>query len=541
MGLFDPWVMGQQFGGLLGGQAPEGFTQKDLEALLRGYGTQADAPQIPMDPSGSTPFDTAQPNPYGNPSGLMPTQTATISTDAPQPPQANGSWIRPGSLLDKFVNSAGAGVGGANAAPITAPNAPFAMGSGAEPSAVWGGPAPQMANVPMPLPRPPGLGQPQTAAQPPGQPLSILPQDVNRMPSVGGAPQPPMPPTAANAMAQEAQAGPGFGDRMLAGANNFSDPSAGLIARIANSIQGFSTGQRLDAAGQSKLQETGTDPFTGQKNFAWANPRMQSLTPATMSGQQTNLTSPGMGQFAEAIRSGVSGQKLMEYAPPEIKNRLQAMLEGREAPPSQAGLRNPQVQALLNAAHAIDPTFDETSWGKRFALIKNYQAGGKQFQEVQAINTVSGHLENLMKNADALQNTSIPIVNGVMNWVRQNAGDPRIDRLNTTIQAVTTELSKAYKAGHVSDADVRAWRENINSAKSPDQFKAVIGELNDLLSSKRNAIEQGYKDGMGPTPLPKEFSAESDKAKKAFDAVTDWSTGGKTPSATGGWSVKRMQ
>ena len=97
--------------------------------------------------------------------------------------------------------------------------------------------------------------------------------------------------------------------------------------------------------------------------------------------------------------------KLMEVAPPEIKNRLQAMLDGREAPPTGAALRNPQTQALINAAHAIDPAFDETKWGVRFAQREELEAGGKQFQEAQALNTVSGHLVNLMKSADALDNT----------------------------------------------------------------------------------------------------------------------------------------
>ncbi len=72
MGLFDPWMMGQQFGGILGGIAPNSYDPKDIEALIRGYGHTPDAPQIPIDPSGSTPFGTAPANPYGNPSALMP-------------------------------------------------------------------------------------------------------------------------------------------------------------------------------------------------------------------------------------------------------------------------------------------------------------------------------------------------------------------------------------------------------------------------------------------------------------------------------------
>ncbi len=523
MGMFDPWVIGQHGGGLLGGWGG-GPDQSDIDALIKAYGPrrdiwsglpQPDAPQVPMDPSGSTPMGSAPPNPYGSPSGLMPTFGATVSTEgAPQPQQQSGGpLLKPGSILDRIFNAPSATFGGggqANAAPNgSAPNMSGAEpsaawsgpGSGAEPSAVWGGAVPQTASVPMPRPRPQGLGAmpPQPAA--PGPPMQTTPQT------------PQLPPAAQNAQAAYQP----MSQQQQPPSSSFRDKMA-QIAGI------------LDPSQRGQLTEIGSDPFTGQKQFATYNPVTNKMSSVGGDGQQVS-NNVGMGAFAEAVRAGVGGQALLGMAPPEIKNRLQAMLAGREAPPTGAALRNPQTQALLNAAHAIDPTFDETSWGKRFALIKNYEAGGKQFQEVQAINTVAGHLGNLMKSADALNNTSIPIVNGVMNWIRQNTGDPRIDRLNTDIQAVTTELSKAYKAGHVSDADVRLWRENINSAKSPEQFKAVIGELNDLLHSKRTALEDGYKQGMGPTPLPKEFSAQSEHAKKSFDAVSDWALGGKSPSA----------
>lgn len=508
MGMFDYTLnnFNPYQGGLFGA-----LGNNDMAALVRAYGgykkPEEQPAQDPLngDQSGSAPIGAAAPNPYGSPSSLMPAFTSTIPAQDQQQP--NGPMIRPGSFFDKLF-------GQPNIAANAAPMPPQPNMSGAEPSAAWTGAPQQTANVPMPPPRPaPGvnLGAPTQ----PGPPLNITPQ-------IQDAPAPPnAQPAQAQPQAQPQSAGPSF------------------MQSFGNKMQNIAG--ILDPSQQAKLQKTGTDPFTGQDTFAWVNPANQTMKPATISGQPsgTGNAPGGMGQFAEAVRAGVGGDQLMKLAPPEIKNRLQAMLDGREAPPTGAGLRNPQVQALINAAHAIDPNFDETKWGIRFAQRKNYEAGGKQFQEAQALNTVSGHLVNLMKSADALDNTPIPIVNGVMNWLRQNTGDPRVDKLNTDVHAVTSELSKAYKAGHVSDSDVRAWNNNINSAKSPEQFKAVIGELNDLLRSKRETLDEGYRSAMGKTPLPAEYSSQSERSKGNFDSVSDWSLGNKKPAASG-WSVKKL-
>ncbi len=65
------------------------------------------------------------------------------------------------------------------------------------------------------------------------------------------------PPIGAPQMPQQ-QAGPGFGDRMVAGASNFSDPRLGLLSRLVNSAQGMATGQRTDPQGMQQAQQKAT-------------------------------------------------------------------------------------------------------------------------------------------------------------------------------------------------------------------------------------------------------------------------------------------
>lgn len=481
----------------------------DISALIQAFGGggmpqgQYGMQSAPM-LNGNMPIDNKSVTTQGDANAL----TGAYPNDPLLSRLFAGTSIKPraGSFFDALVNG-----GGAQAAPQQLPATTPQMPPLAAPREV--GAAPRM-NAPS---SPQGFGPTldQRAYGAPGQ--------ASPMPSapIGGAPQ--MPQQAQAAMAQAPKQNGDF----LGGLSNFSsnlqnNPGVG---GIINALRGIQTGEQY---GGSALQKTGTDPMTGQDTFAWVNPQNQTIKPTAI-GDGTQAQGPSLGAFSDAVKAGVQGQALYEYLPPSMKSTVKSMIEGRMSPPTGAALRSPQTMALINAANSIDPNFDAANWGVRSSLAKNYLAGGKQFQEMQAIGTVAGHLENLAKSADALGNTDYPMVNGVVNWVRQNTGDPRIARFGTDVQAVSNELSKAYRGGHVTEGDVKEWNSKINAASSPAQLKAVIGEFNDLLRSKREMIETGYKQGMGGVPLPSEFSSESEKSRKTFDNVAKWS-GGETQS-----------
>lgn len=393
----------------------------------------------------------------------------------------------------------------------------------------------------------------------------------------GQAPPSPQPQYQAPPQQQPQNLFPGTNNPSTAAIQNFA-ASPTILGGISNAYQGATTGQRTDPVGMyqqnsqmlygllrqrglphadaalaatdpeafkqiapnyfepPKLVKTGTDPFTGQDTFNWAQPNKMQLTPATTTaapGTTPTSTAPGvsMQSFSDALQKGVSGPDLYNYLPKGMAASVKSMIEGRTPPPSSFALRSPMVQGMIQAANAIDPNFDQTAWSVRNATAKNYLGGGKQFQELQAIGTVAGHLDTLKQAADALDNTRFPRWNSIANLIKQGSGDPSVDRFNTAMQAVSNELSKAYRGGHVTEGDVKDWQSNINAAKSPDQLKAVIGTLNDLLASKRQRLEEGYAQSMsGDVPLPKEFSAASDKAQKTFNNIAAWSQGATAPS-----------
>lgn len=235
------------------------------------------------------------------------------------------------------------------------------------------------------------------------------------------------------------------------------------------------------------------------------------------------------------------GDDFLKTLSPQAAETVKGLADGR-IPVSPMMVRTPQGMQMLAAASQYDPSFDASNYQARAAQRKNYEGGGKQFQELQAINTVAGHLNDFMKASDALGNSSMPIWNSIANTVSQATGNPQVDKFNTVRQAVTNELSKAYRGGMVTEGDVKEWQQNISASKSPAQLKAVIGQLNDLLSSKRQALEEGFKQTMGPVQLPSEFSATNNRTKAIFDQISNWANGGvsSSPSSSGNADIDAL-
>lgn len=277
---------------------------------------------------------------------------------------------------------------------------------------------------------------------------------------------------------------------------------------------------------QRQFTQIGED-MLGNKKFGFVDPVQNKVY--DMTGNE--ITAGAAGSSAGMVPTGADGMPMhgqellahLEKTDPITAAGVKSILAGDS---SVAG-RN--LQKLAPVAALVDPTFDATQFPIRLATRKNYTSG-KQFQEIQAINTVAGHLDNLSQSADALNNFSgLGPLNMIANqglaaW-RGMTQDPRIDKFNTDMQAVTSELGKAYQGGHVTESQLHMWQDKVSAAKSPDQLKAVIGEMNDLLNSKRQALEDGYRSSMGPAPLPGEFSAESTHAKQVFGRVADWAHG----------------
>ena len=231
-----------------------------------------------------------------------------------------------------------------------------------------------------------------------------------------------------------------------------------------------------------------------------------------------------------AAVQNLHGEDYLKTLSPGYASQVKMFAEGKAPLPAGFALKSGYFQKVLRDITQYDPEFDAANFNARNALRKDYLGGGKRYTELQAVNTVAGHLQNLMKAADSLDNVSGlgPLnapVNSIVKGYREMAQDPRLANFDTVKNAVTRELTKAYQGGHITDSSVAEWQKSLHSAQTPEQLRTVIGQLNDLLSSKRLAMEEGYRQTMGKVQLPGDYSTVNARTGKIFQDVGEWSAG----------------
>jgi hypothetical protein len=386
---------------------------------------------------------------------------------------------------------------------------------------------------------------------------------TNAQPTQGQLPQVP-----AQAPMQES-AGPGFGDRLLAGIGGFTN-AGGPLQALGNLVTGLATGQRMDPQGMAlqqqqatyqsligsgvpknlalaaalnpevlktiapayfdtkpQLQETGADPLTGKKSFSIYRPNQGTLTPVGGNGTATAQTGGSFETLNNAIQSGVKGEDLYQYLPAGMANTVKAMIEGRQQMPSTVAMRSPAILALIDAAHTIDPTFDATTWGARVAGRKDFEGGGKSSEMVRAANQTLHHVGQLINSMDDLKNGNYPALNAIGNFVNEQRGGGAPGAFRTNAHAVAEEMSKVFKGANLSDAEIRAWEQNLHENMSPEQQRAQIGKLRDLLQGSLHALEEKRVQSLGPMAAAKAGPLIQEEGQKVLEKLDQWIAGNK--------------
>lgn len=218
----------------------------------------------------------------------------------------------------------------------------------------------------------------------------------------------------------------------------------------------------------------------------------------------------GVNPNAPKSSGGVSigstnGDEFLSSIPKPIADQVKALAEGRMAFPAGFALKSPYWQNMISMVSQYDPSFDAVNYNARSSTRKDFTSG-KSAQSLNALNTVLGHVSSLVDAGDKLNNTSVPLVNAPVNWVQSNVlGDPRVKEFNATKQAVSSELERAWRGTGGSEGDLKQWKEQLDSAGSPDQLRGVAGQISELLKSKIDSMANQYQQGMGTTGNGRQF------------------------------------
>lgn len=216
---------------------------------------------------------------------------------------------------------------------------------------------------------------------------------------------------------------------------------------------------------------------------AWkkAYEHFKTLVPTTTLNLQAGLLTPQAKQML--------GNTLQETGqlPPGLAR----------APGMVAGVVN---QAAGPAGSAVpDLGAAKRTFGAESALQKSAVAGeiGKN---VTAFNTAIAHAQQLRQAADALDNGDIRALNTIGNQIGFQFGSDKTTNFNVIKNALAGEISKVFKGGEATDAEIKAVQEPFSNANSPAQLKGAIDNAVHLMNSKRDALKQQYEQGMKGQP-----------------------------------------
>ncbi len=217
------------------------------------------------------------------------------------------------------------------------------------------------------------------------------------------------------------------------------------------------------------------------------------------------------------------GADYLKTLPPQQQPMVKALAEGRQPWPSSFALSKPYWQDLMQKVFQYDPTFD-TSQASSNARQKtrNDFTSGASAKQINALNTVVGHLGTLAQAGEGLSNTSQPWFNSVKNFLKAGTGSPSVVNFETAKEAVASELVRVWRQAGGAEADIKAWKEQISSSNSPAQLNAAFTQIGHLLESKLESMQEQYRQGMGTDDI----HVITPEARKALDKLE-----GVAPSA----------
>ena len=170
-----------------------------------------------------------------------------------------------------------------------------------------------------------------------------------------------------------------------------------------------------------------------------------------------------------------------------------------------AGMRSPGATAsVLNAAAAApggapDVAQNKMTYGAETALQKSAIAGPIG-QQVTSYNTAIQHANQLRQAADALDNGDVRALNAIGNQIGFQFGSDKTTNFNVIKNALSGEVSKVFKGGEATDAEIKSVQAPFDAANSPKQLKGAIDNAIHLMNSKRDALQQQYTQGMQGKP-----------------------------------------
>lgn len=276
--------------------------------------------------------------------------------------------------------------------------------------------------------------------------------------------------------------------------------AAELPGKVASSQKAVIEAQAAPAQTQANLSKTRSEAaVAGQKAKLGVGGVAAAEAAGKIQGEMGAMGGTAAGAAAAPNPNLPPGQKDEAYLSTlqgNVGTTVKAIAEGRMPLPSGFALKSPYWQNMLSMVAKYDPSFDAVNYNAR-AKTRNDFTSGKSAAQVNALNTVIGHLDTLSQSADKLGNSWSPTWNSVANAFTTASGKPQVKNFEVTKNAVTDELTRVWRQSGGTEADIQSWEKQLNASGSPEQLHSAIAQIGELLHSKLDSMQNQVQQGMG--------------------------------------------
>ena len=154
---------------------------------------------------------------------------------------------------------------------------------------------------------------------------------------------------------------------------------------------------------------------------------------------------------------------------------------------------------LLREVRQLNPNFNSGDFQIEQDVKKDFTSGAAA-KNLTAFNTAIEHAQQAQQAAEALDNGDVRGLNKIGNALGYQFGSDKTTNFNVIKNALSGEISKVFKGGEATDAEIKAVQAPFDAANSPAQLKGAIQQAISLMNSKRDALKQQYQSGLQAKP-----------------------------------------
>jgi hypothetical protein len=251
----------------------------------------------------------------------------------------------------------------------------------------------------------------------------------------------------------------------------------------------------------SPIAHNRTKAMAGILDFTGAGPR-GGLLPFANTNPIDDNRNAMLGYLAGALQGGNLGQSIGHGLAGWLTG---ARLDQQRLAPAQTyrALAEAGVPDAMAKAAALNPQIMK-------AVAPAY-FGREPFKDVASLNAVVGRLGDLVTAADKSAGMA----------PASASSDPQTPALADFARArnaVADDMAHVLRSGGMSEDDIRAWKDALDSSASAEELKAAVGRGIELVNARLADLQARYARGAKAPP-----ELLSPKSKAMLDKLQRWS------------------